>query len=93
MSETPATEVADTPDPTDSPNEPSNPPDGTSTESGAVQSRGTDPEPSSDEKIDQAYDPSQPPYSGEEQSKGRKRKESDEPEAEPGGLPEQTPPT
>jgi len=61
---TPATETANTPGPGDSSGEPSNPPDGTPTETGAV--KGTDPEPSGEEQIAQAYDPSQPVYTGED---------------------------
>lgn len=86
MSETPATETANTPDPSDSPSEPSNPPEDT-----AAESRGTNPEPSGDEKIDAAYDPSQPPYTGDGKAK---QQEKDVPEAsvKAGNAAKQQPP-
>ena len=86
-----ATTTADTPGPADSPGEPSNPPDGTPTESGAVASRGTDPEPSGDEKIDAAYDPSKPPYTGDGKAK---QQEKDVPEVsvKAGNATKQQPP-
>ena len=79
MSET----TADTPAPEDSPNEPTSAPVDQQAQPTQTNEQDTK---SSDQPVDDAYDPSKPVYTGGEQDK------ADEPEAEPGGLPEQVPP-
>src|SRR6478735_7259410 len=70
---TPATETANTPGPGDSSGSPSNPPDAQQAESTQANQQGgtTQHQAAEDATIEQAYDPSQPVYTGEDEDDGK----------------------